>query len=110
MNRHLTFTTTIERGDDELEVRVFYTVSPFIEATYWQPAEGGEVEITEATFIGCDAASMPAPFTDAEWDKLAEEAADRAYDDWAEAQAEAAEWRAQERRDRMLMERWEDGQ
>ena len=110
MNRHLTFTTTIERGDDELEVRVFYTVSPFIAATYWQPAEGGEVEITEATFIGCDAASMPAPFTDAEWEKLADEAAARAYEDALADAADREDYLYEQRRDDALLAQWEDGQ
>ena len=41
-----TFDYDIERDDETVEVRVCYDVTPFIEATYWQPAEGGEVEIT----------------------------------------------------------------
>ena len=102
-----TFDTTIERGDDELEVHVTYTCTPFIAATYWQPAEGGEVEVEKAVFIGVDAASMPAPLTDAEYDKLTDEASARARDDMAEEAAAQADWRYQEYRDRQLMERWE---
>lgn len=110
MSRRFTFTTSIERGDDEIDVRVTYTCTPFIEATYWQPAEGGEIEIEEAAFVGVDAASMPSPITDAEIDALAEECAARVYDDMEAEAAEEAEWRAQNRRDEMLMARWENEQ
>lgn len=108
--RRFTFTTFIERGDDELEVRVTYTCTPFVAATYWQPAEGGEVEVIKAEFVGVDAASMPAPLTDAEFDKLTDEAEGRAQSDWEEEKAAEADWRYQEYRDRVMMERWEAGQ
>ena len=101
------FTTHIERGDDELEVRVTYSVTPFVAATYWQPAEGGEVEVEKAVFVGVDAASMPSPLTDAEYDRLTDEAKNRAQDDMEEERAAEADWRYQEYRDRQLMERWE---
>ena len=101
------FTTVIERGDDEIEVRVVYSVTPFVAATYWQPAEGGEVEIISAKFVGVNAGSMPSPITDAEYDALTEEAQGRAQSDLAEEAAEAAEWRYQEYRDRQLMAQWE---
>lgn len=48
-------TITIHRGDDELEVEVEYTISPYIPEsgpTYdcgGQPAEGGEVELISVT-------------------------------------------------------------
>ena len=35
----------IEHGDDHAEVFVTFSVTPFIAPTYWQPAEGGEIEI-----------------------------------------------------------------
>jgi len=104
-----TFTTSIERDDDEIDVRVTYTVTPFVAATYWQPAEGGEVEIETAEFIGVDAASMPAPLTDAELDELAEQAGARCRDDMADAAADLAAYRYEQYRDRVLMDRWEQG-
>ena len=105
--KRFTFTTSIERGDDEIDVRVVYSVAPFVAATYWQPAEGGEVELINAEFVGVDAASMPSPITDAEWDALLAEAEGRAAADWEEERAAEADWRYQEYRDRQIMERWE---
>lgn len=101
------FTTSIERGDDEIDVRVVYDVSPFVPAVlycdYPQPAEGGEVEIIKAEFVGVDAATMPAPLTDAEYDALQDEAEARAQSDLADEAADRADWLYQERRDRQLM-------
>ena len=36
---------TIERGDREIEISVEFDATPFVPATYWQPQEGGEIEI-----------------------------------------------------------------
>jgi hypothetical protein len=104
MSRRFTFTTFIERGDDELEVRVTYTVTQFMAATYWQPAEGGEVEVELAEFVGVDRASMPAPLTVAEIDRLVEEAEGRAYKDMAADAADRAAYLYDLRRDRLLDE------
>lgn len=38
------FTVDHTIGRQEVELVVTYSVTPFVEATYWQPAEGGEVE------------------------------------------------------------------
>ena len=103
-----TFTTYVERGDDELEVRVIYTCTPFIAATYWQPAEGGEVEVEEAVFVS-NAHFMPSPLTDAEWDALVEECQGRARDDMAAEAADRADYFAEQRRDSLMTERWERG-
>ena len=35
----------IERGDELIDVCIEYTIQPVVAATYWQPAEGGDVEI-----------------------------------------------------------------
>lgn len=107
MSRTFTFTTSVERYDDEIDVQVTYTCTPFIPATYWQPAEGGEVEIVEAVFVGVDAASMSSPLTDAEFDKLTEEASDRAWQDWHDDLAERADCQADQARDRAMIERWD---
>lgn len=76
-----TFTTEIVRGDDVFEVEVEYTCTPFIAATYWEPAEGGEVEITDTQCNGEYFA-----LTDAEETKVSNEAENRAhsdFEDWA---------------------------
>ncbi len=41
-----THETEFERAD-ETAVVVEYTISNFVPASYWQPAEGGEVEIVK---------------------------------------------------------------
>ena len=103
MNR-FTFDHDVERNDDSIEVRVCYDVTPFVEATYWQPAEGGEVEI-----ISVKRAGVEFPLTDAEETALLAACHERAGDDLVEEAAAQADWRYQEYRDRLLMEKWEQG-
>lgn len=97
-----TFTTYIEREDDELELRVTYDVTPFREATYWQPAEGGEVELIEAVFVESD--THPAPLTDAEEAKLIAECEERAGRDLADKAADYADYQYEQYRDRKWRE------
>lgn len=99
-----TFTTYIERGDDELEVRVTYTVSRYYPATYHQPAEGGDCEIISAEFAGIDAASAPSPITESEYDALLIECESRADSDEQDAAADYADYRYQQYRDRQIEE------
>lgn len=47
---HLTYASLAGVGD----VEVYYTITPFIPATYWQPAEGGEVEVESVVIDGID--------------------------------------------------------
>ncbi len=96
------FTHYLERGDDEIELSVIYAGTPFVDATYWQPAEGGEVELISVKHNGVEF-----DLTQAEEDALLQVCAERVFDDFAEEAAEAAEWRAQDRRDRLLMDRWD---
>ena len=98
-----TFTTSIERDDSEIDVKVTYDVTPFRAATYWQPAEGGEVELISVKCAGAEFT-----LTDAEETALLAECEARAPQDIAEEAAEAAEWRAQSRRDALLMAQWEN--
>lgn len=42
----------IEYEGKDIEVLARFTFSPFVPATYWQPAEGGEIEIIGAETIG----------------------------------------------------------
>lgn len=41
----------VEHNGLDIEVLVRFTFSPFVPATYWQPAEGGEIEIIGAETI-----------------------------------------------------------
>jgi hypothetical protein len=102
-----TFNTTLERGDDELELRVTYELNPYIPATHLQPAEGGDCEIISAKFAGVDAASLPAPLSDAEWDALLIECEERAQDDAETAAADYADWKYGQAEDRHMMDKYE---
>lgn len=99
------FTAYIERDDDELEVSVTYDVTPFIEATYWQPAEGGEVELLKAVFVESD--TLPAPLTDAEESKLIDECEERAGRDIADKAADYADYQYEQFKDRKMMDAWD---
>ncbi len=94
------FQFTVEHmvGRQELELRVTYSVSPFIAATYWQPAEGGEVEIVSIKHGG-----QPITLSDDEEEALLTLAQERAGDDMAAEAAARDDWRYQEYRDRLLM-------
>lgn len=92
------FTTSIEREGDEIEINVIYNVTPFVEATYWQPAEGGEVEIISVRKDGKHFA-----LSDDEETALLRECEERAQGDLADEAAAAADWKYQEYRDRLLM-------
>lgn len=96
------FTTHIEVGDEEIELFVIYDVTPLVPARlygdYPQPAEGGEVELISVKHNGAEF-----PLTDKQEAALIRECEERAQSDVAEEEAEAAEWRAQSRRDERLM-------
>lgn len=98
MSARFPFDTSIERGDDEIELRVIYSVTPYVAATYWQPAEGGEVEIISVRKDG-----KPFALSDAEESALLTECEERAQGDLADEAAAAADWKYQEYRDRLLM-------
>ena len=51
----------LERNGELIEINVEYDASPIVSATYWQPAEGGEIEIT-AVFLN----NVAIDLTDAE--------------------------------------------
>lgn len=80
--------TTIVRGDEEIEINVEFTATPFVPAqTYGPaencyPAEGGEIEIT-AVFV--DGIAIDPPLTDDEEakviDYLQESLSDDDFDD-----------------------------
>ena len=97
MNRYFTFTHELERGDLALEVTVTYSASPVVNATYWQPAEGAEVEIESIALDG-------APFftTDKEETAIYAACERKAERDLAEDADEAAAYRGEHRMERLM--------
>lgn len=67
MSHHFDRWTTIVRNDEDLEINVEYTATPFVPATYLQPAEGGEIEITAVFFNGV---ALDPPLSEAEESKV----------------------------------------
>ena len=104
--RRFQFTVDHMVGRREIELVVTYSMTPPIAAQlygdYPHPAEGGEVEI-----VSVEHAGQSFKLSQEEEDALLEQAIERSADDWAEDQIAAAEWRAQSRRDDLLMEQWE---
>lgn len=100
-----TFDTSVERGDEEIDVRVAYSVTSFVPATYWQPAEGGEVELLSIRRNGKDF-----DLSDSEEATILQEAEERAQRDIEDECAAEADWRYQEYRDRQMMAQLERGQ
>src|SRR3546814_21001266 len=49
--RELTGWFEVEHDGADIELLARFTFSPFVPATYWQPAEGGEIEIVGAETI-----------------------------------------------------------
>lgn len=96
------FDTTIERGDDEIELRVVYDVSPYVPARlygdYPQPAEGGEVEVISVKHDGKEIV-----LTDDEEAALQAACEERAPQDMEDERAAREDWKCQEWRDRLLM-------
>jgi hypothetical protein len=94
-------TIWVERGDDELEIKLTADASPRVRGRYHGPPElcypdeGGEIEDVIATLNG-----QPFELTKAEADKALEalgeagrEAEAAAYESWEEAKADAWEAR-----------------
>ena len=102
MAQSFTFTAWITRGrmEREYELDVTYSVTPRVPATYWQPDEGGEIEILDVRHNG-------APFatTREEDDQLYDAACERADGDLADLAEDWAEYRVDTRRDALLMGR-----
>jgi len=96
-----TFTTFIQRGDDELELCVIYSVSPYIAQTHLQPAEGGDCEIISARWQKI----LPEPLTDAEYEALQIECEERAGSDERDAAADHEDYLYEQHRDQQMMEK-----
>jgi len=101
--RTFSFTHWLQRDDDAIEVAVTYSATPFCIATHWQPAEGAEVRLIEAA-----PPTDAAPLTDAEETLIFDACEARALDDLAEYDRDAAEYRAEQRADDLMVERWEN--
>ena len=67
MNRCFQMFMELETREGMPELCIDYTMTPRVDATYWQPAEGGEIEIDTVT-LGC--ALPEPPLSDAEWDSV----------------------------------------
>ena len=102
MEKRFQFSVDHMVGRREIELVVTYSITAPVAATYWQPAEGGEVEIVSVQHGG-----RPFTVSEAEEDALLEQAIRRSADDWADDVAAEADWRYQEYRDRQLMEQFE---
>lgn len=108
MAHTFSFTTYIYRGRNEREhqVDVTYTVTPGCPARlygdYPHPAEPDEIEIVRHTLIGADF-----DLTERELDQLQDEAEADAVDAIADYYADAAEYRAEQRADALMMAQWE---
>ena len=97
MMSEFTFYTTV--GKREADIMVTYSMTPPVAATYWQPAEGAEVEVIRID----DAKTGKAVFlSQDEEGAVFEEATGRALEDWAEREAEEADYRYEQYRERML--------
>jgi len=109
--RRFQFTVDHMIGRREVELVVTYSMTPGraeqgpTYACGGQPAEPAEVEIASVKHEGREVTLSPD-----EEHTLWEQACERAEQDWANEQAAEADWRYQERRDRLLMEQWEGGE
>ena len=99
------FTTFIQRDDDELEVAVTYSASPYVPATYWQPAEGHEVELITTDFVGACASTLPTHLNDIEEAHIIAECEGRVASDFGDRADDEADFRYEQQRDRR-MENW----
>ena len=102
MAKRFQFTIDHMIGRQEVELVVTYSVTPFVAATYWQPAEGGECEIQSIKHNG-----QLINLSDEEEEALLEMVEARAADDLAAEAADYADWQYQEHRDRLLMAQFE---
>jgi hypothetical protein len=102
MSEQFTFTVDHMIGRQEVELVVIYSVTPFVAATHWQPAEGGECEIQSVKKNGIEIV-----LSQEEEDALLEMAEARCRDDLAEDAADEADYRYDQYRDRVMAEAWE---
>lgn len=93
-----TFVWEDRNGDDvEARLRVIYSATRGYPDTWEEPGSPDEIEIVSISPVGSEVEIPLALYTD---DQLLDEC----HTDWIEMQEEAREWRAQSRRDDLLME------
>lgn len=106
--RRFQFTVDHMLGRQEVELVVTYSMTParpYTPPSYSHgglPPEDAEVELVSIKHNG-----KPVTLSDEEEAALLEMAIDRSSQDWEDEKAAEADWHYQERRDRLLMERWE---
>lgn len=95
MSQRGSFTTSITLGETEYDVRVLYSHDAGYKGSFYEPAEAPSVEI-----ISIEPAdrSITVPESLYEDEGLIAEC----FADWRADQEEAAEWRAQSRRDALM--------
>ena len=102
ITKRFSFDTDIERGEDEIGIRVVYSMTagshPIFYGDNPHPGDPEEYEI-----VSVKRAGEPFNLTDAEEVKILELCQQRGQEDWADDYAAEMEWRAQDRRDRILM-------
>jgi hypothetical protein len=100
--KRFSFDTCIERGDAEIELRVVYSMiagsPPHLYGDYPHPGDPDEFEIVSVKSEG-----KPFSLTDAEESLILERCQDHGPEDWAEDYATEMDWRAQDKRDRLMM-------
>lgn len=89
-----TYTHEIERGETLLEITGEYKVNPFVDATYWQPAEGGDIELLTVKLNGADF-----DLTDTEESALIDALEIQSADDLEAAAGDYADYRYQSWKD-----------
>jgi hypothetical protein len=109
--RRFKFPATLMRGRREIELVVTYSMTPGYPETGpsyacgGTPAEPAEIEIISAQQNG-----LNFHLTEEEHGALWVEACERSGDDWADDHAAAMEYRADQRRDDLMMDHWERGE
>lgn len=100
--KRFSFDTGIERGEDEIGIRVVYSMTggspPMLYGDNAHPGDPDEYEIVSVKHAG-----QPFNLTDPEEAKILALCAARGPEDWAEDYANEMDWRAQDRRDRLMM-------
>lgn len=114
MTRAQQFTFTVDHtvGESEIELEVTYSMTPGRpewgpQSCPWggQPAEGPECELVSITHDG-----QPFKLSDAEEEALLDKAYERCERDWEDDCVASEEYRAEQRADDRMMDRWERGE
>ena len=97
-----TFWSSLNIDGDEVDVEVEYTCTPYVTATYYQPAEGGEIVLISVMLDGDDVINS---LSEDDQATIIAECEDRAEDDCAAGKDDEGDYRYELARDRI-----EDGE